>query len=128
MLRRSSGRRWFLGLLGGAAMIADGTRARATSRVRSVARDAGGTTVTMELDHAPFPTPSAGYQDATVIAFVPAHFRIPRDQRVPMLVHFHGHNTAAERAIVAHQLREQLVDSRQNAILVVPQGPFFAPD
>jgi hypothetical protein len=122
------GRRRFLGLLGGAAAFAAAPLARAQSRVRSISRDPSGTTITMELDHAPFPAPSAGYQDATVIAFVPTHFRMPRDERVPMLVHFHGHNTAAERAMVAHQLREQLFDSRQNAILVVPQGPLFAAD
>jgi len=43
-------------------------------------------------------------------------------------VHYHGHNSGAERAISAHALREQLVDSRQNAILIVPQLAFMAAD
>jgi hypothetical protein len=45
-----------------------------------------------------------------------------------MLVHFHGHNSTAERAMVAHELREQLFDSKQNAILVVPELAVLAPD
>jgi hypothetical protein len=43
-------------------------------------------------------------------------------------VHFHGHNTTAERALVAHDLREQLADSKQNALLVVPQLAVIAAD
>jgi hypothetical protein len=121
-------RRAFLTLAAGALVAAAVKPARAASRVRALTRDSIGTTINLELDHAPFPAPGAPYQDATVIAFVPAHFRLPRDGRAPMLVHFHGHNTAAERSLVAHQLREQLFDSRQNAILVAPQGPLFAPD
>jgi hypothetical protein len=116
-------------VLGAAAAGASFARgARAASRVRAVTRDASGTTFTLDLDHAPFPSAGAPYQDATVLAFVPSHFRAPRDERVPVLVHFHGHNTGVERTVVAHQLREQLADSRQNAILVVPQGPLFAAD
>lgn len=97
-------------------------------RVRNVERSEAGTTFTLDLEHAPFPHPSAGYQDRTVIAFVPSAFRVERGGRVPMLVHFHGHNTSVDKALVSHQLREQLVDSRQNAILVVPQGPMNAAD
>jgi hypothetical protein len=47
---------------------------------------------------------------------------------VSVVVHFHGHNTSAERAMEAHELREQLFDSKQNAILVAPQGPLLAAD
>jgi hypothetical protein len=47
---------------------------------------------------------------------------------VSFVVHFHGHNTTAERATTAHQLREQLFESKQNAILVVPQLAVMAPD
>ena len=63
-----------------------------------------------------------------MLVFVPAFFRLPKRRAVDVLVHFHGHNTTAKKAIAAHRLREQLFDSRQNAILVVPQGPVNAAD
>jgi hypothetical protein len=85
-------------------------------------------TLALDLDHAPFPAPGSPYQDRTVFAFVPRHHRVGRDSRVSVVVHFHGHNTTAERALVAHELREQLFESKQNAILLVPQGPVLAPD
>jgi hypothetical protein len=85
-------------------------------------------TFELELAHAPFPAPGAPYKDATVIAFVPSHFRASHDLRVSALVHFHGHNSTAPSAMVAHELREQLYDSKQNAILLVPQGPVLAAD
>lgn len=98
------------------------------SRVVRAVNDAIGTTVTLELEHAPFPAAGFGYRDATVIAFVPRHFRPARDGSVSVIVHFHGHSTTAERAMNAHQLREQLFDSKQNAILLVPEIAVMAPD
>jgi hypothetical protein len=59
---------------------------------------------------------------------VPGHYRYREGEGVAALVHFHGHSTTAERAIAAHELREQLADSRQNAILVVPQLAVSAAD
>jgi len=103
-------------------------RAQPTVRLKSIARDARGTTLFLSLSSAPFPAPSAGYRDDTVIVFVPAHFRYWADEGVATLVHFHGHGTVAERAIVSHELREQLADSRQNAVLVVPQLAVNAAD
>lgn len=97
-----------------------------TSRIAKLASDARGVTAWLELEHAPFA--GNGYGDATVIAFVPSHFRVGRDASVSVVVHFHGHNTTAERAMVAHQLREQLFESKQNAILLVPQLAVMAPD
>jgi hypothetical protein len=52
----------------------------------------------------------------------------PPPATVSTVVHFHGHNSTAERAMGAHQLREQLYESKQNAILVVPQLAVNAPD
>jgi hypothetical protein len=95
--------------------------AQPNARLRSVARDAKGTTLWLGLDHAPFPVPGGGYTDDTVIVFVPAQFRFYAEEGLAALVHFHGHNTGADHAIVQHQLREQMVDSRQNALLIVPQ-------
>ncbi len=98
------------------------------SRVAHVATDARGITATLELEHAPFPASGSGYGDPTVLVFIPHHYRVARDATVSTVVHFHGHNSTAERAMVAHQLREQLYESKQNAILVVPQLAVMAAD
>ncbi len=89
-------------------------------------RDALGTTLVLGLPQAPFA--GMGHGDDTVIVFVPEKYRFQAEEGVSTLVHFHGHNSSAERAIAAHALREQLVDSRQNAILVVPQLALLAAD
>jgi hypothetical protein len=93
-----------------------------------VKRSALGVTFAFRLKHAPFPDGIKAYRDNTVLVFVPRHFRLPKSRRPDVVVHFHGHLGTARRAIVNHQLREQLVDSKQNAILVVPQGPRNARD
>lgn len=92
-------------------------------KIRDVEVTPQGVTVTMELENAPFPHKSAGYRDATVIAYIPSYFRVKRDQRVDMLVHFHGYRDTAAQAMKRHQLREQLFESKQNAIILFPQGP-----
>jgi hypothetical protein len=125
-------RRSFLGALAAAplllsASMARSARAQTAQRVKSIARDSIGTTLTLALDHAPFA--GGGYRDDTVIVFVPSHYRYKGDEEgVAVLAHMHGHNTTAERAMAAHQLREQLSDSRQNALLVVPQLAVNAAD
>src|SRR5258708_36822315 len=123
-------RRMFLAGLAALPVLSLATRAGAqpAGRVRSIARDSRGTTVWLGLEHAPFPAPGAGYRDDTVIVFVPAHYRYREEEGVAALVHFHGHNTSADHAIVAHELREQMVDSKQNALLVVPQLAVMAAD
>jgi hypothetical protein len=95
-------------------------------RLKSLSQDALGTTLTLGLPEAPFA--GIGHGDDTVIVFVPKRYRFREEEGVSTLVHFHGHNTSAERALAAHALREQLVDSRQNALLVVPQLALLAPD
>jgi hypothetical protein len=123
-------RRTFLAALASAPLLAwaGSARAQAAPRLLDVARDARGTTLALGLEHAPFPAPGAGYRDDTVIVFVPAHYRWRAEDGVAALVHFHGHNSTAERAMAAHQLREQLADSRQNALLVVPQLAVMSAD
>jgi hypothetical protein len=120
-------RRTFLATLAAfpvASLLARTARADG-ARLKGLSRDARGTTLTLGLPHAPF----AGMGgDDTVLVFVPAHYRYRREEGVAALVHFHGHNTSAERATVAHELREQLADSKQNAVLVVPQLALFAAD
>lgn len=119
--------------LGGALVLAVGLATTSSfaegGPIKKVVQDTRGVTVTLDLADAPFPTNSpTGYRDGTVIVFIPWHHRVGRDGAVSVICHFHGHNSTAERAIVAHQLKEQLDDSRQNAILVVPQLAVNAAD
>ena len=107
-----------------AAASAQSARAEVRPRLKTQARDALGTTLVLGLPQAPF----AGVGDDTVIVFVPERYRFQAEEGISALVHFHGHNSSAERALAAHALREQLVDSRQNAVLVVPQLALFAAD
>ncbi len=102
--------------------------AKTGSRVTRVSTDERGVTLTMELEHAPFPAPGSWHRDPTVLVFVPRHHRPGPNGQIHFVVHFHGHNSTAERATTAHQLREQLFDSKQNAILVVPELAVLAPD
>lgn len=121
-------------LVGAAGLVLlTGRAARAASpatskKIRDVEVGKRGVTVTMELEAAPFPARGARYKDAAVIAFVPHHFRVKRDYRVDVIVHFHGYRDTAAEAMKRHQLREQLYDSKQNAIIVFPQGPVNAED
>jgi hypothetical protein len=48
--------------------------------------------------------------------------------RTDLIVHFHGWNNNIDSTLRQYQLVEQLVASRKNAILVVPEGPRNAPD
>lgn len=111
--------------------------AHAATKLKDSFEGKRGVTLWFELDHAPFRRrdshQAAGgktdgrYRDPTVIVFVPHHFRAA-NKRVDVVVHFHGHNTTAAAAMRKHQLREQLYDSKQNAIIVMPQGPVNARD
>jgi hypothetical protein len=121
-------RREFLAALGGAASLSLLSRAARAQALAPVVRDARGTTMRLQLSHAPFPSGGSPYRDDTVVVFVPEHFRFREPEGAAVLVHFHGHNTTADRAIEAHALREQLADSKQNAILVVPQLATMAAD
>lgn len=100
--------------------------AASASKVVDVKQGRRGTTITLTLEHAPFPCRGEPYKDATTLVYVPSHFRLPANKAIDVLVHFHGHSTNVHQAIREHQLREQLLDSKQNAILVLPQGPLNA--
>jgi hypothetical protein len=121
-------RRTFLAALALAPILtlSRSSRGEAGRSLKSIVRDSLGTTLWLGLEHAPFA--GGGYRDNTVIVFVPSHYRYQDDEGVATLVHFHGHTTTAERAMVAHQLREQVADSKQNALLVVPQLAVMAAD
>ncbi|MGC4088032.1 MAG: hypothetical protein QM756_09065 [Polyangiaceae bacterium] len=123
-------RRTVLAALAKAPLLALGLErtaaAQVTPRLKALKQEAAGTTLFLGLPEAPFA--GTGHGDDTVIVFVPDRFRYASAEGVSALVHFHGHNSAAERAMLAHSLREQLVDSRQNAILIVPQLALMAND
>ncbi|MGH7940572.1 MAG: D-alanyl-D-alanine carboxypeptidase/D-alanyl-D-alanine endopeptidase [Limisphaerales bacterium] len=93
------------------------------------------------LSTAPFPDPSrakghwyhnqffsagAHYSDNTVAIFIPNHFRA--SDKVDFLVHFHGWMNTVPSTLEGYHLIEQLAASGKNVILVVPEGPFHAPD
>lgn len=48
--------------------------------------------------------------------------------QIDLIVHFHGHLNECLRVVEEFHLGEQLANSGQLAILVVPQGPKYAPD
>jgi hypothetical protein len=66
------------------------------------------------------------YMDSTVGIFIPEGY-VPGDT-VDYVVHFHGHNNHVSKVLPEYKLPEQLVASKVNAILIVPQGPKDAGD
>ncbi len=95
----------------------------------------------VKLDSAPFPHPDRAqghkyqqevftaeknYSDNSVALFVPKGFR-PTDQ-TDFVVHFHGWRHHIETTLSEYQLIQQFAKSGRNAILIVPQGPYDAPD
>ena len=99
--------------------------ARVKSRVVDVERGKTGVTLKLELEEGPYPGPGGPWTDPTTWVYVPHHFRA-LGNRIDAVLHFHGHGSIAYDSMKLHQLREQLNDSRQNAILIVPQGPIRA--
>ena len=66
------------------------------------------------------------YSNNTVALFIPKGFR--QTAEVDFVIHFHGWRNTVAGALGKYQLIEQFCDSGRNAILVVPQGPYDAPD
>lgn len=97
--------------------------------IKEIQKGKLGTTLIMELKESPFPYKGKPWKDATTVVFVPHHHRVSSNKKrqVHTIVHFHGHKTTALQSMKDHQLREQLAESKQNAILVMPQGPLKAP-
>ncbi|MGH7598121.1 MAG: hypothetical protein ACREOI_17350 [bacterium] len=102
------------------------------------------------LRHSPFPHPSRdnGYTyqenaaDSTTKKFFPRHPHyddstaivvIPRGYHLvgngnDLIIHFHGWWNEVDSVMESFGLVQQLAASRQNAILVLAQGPYRAPD
>lgn len=130
MQRRDVLRAGFAGAIAAfAGGFADDARAAGgppEPRLRGAERDHLGTTLDLAPKASPYPAAGRPWTDSTVLAFVPKGFRVPKSGAVDVVTFFHGHASTAREAIVRHQLREQLAESKQNAILVVPQGPVHA--
>lgn len=100
-----------------------------------------GQLIVTQFVSAPFPHPSRAkghqqghdffpadkhYRDSTVAIFIPKGFRAGK--QVDFIIHFHGWGNHVSSVLDQHQLIEQLVESKRNAVLVVPQGPRDASD
>ena len=100
-----------------------------------------GQLVMTQLVSAPFPHPAraAGhtyhgqlysaadhYHNSTVAIFIPKTFR--PGEKVDLVVHFHGWMHTVAGTLPEYKLIEQFAACGRNAILVVPEGPYNAPD
>ena len=101
-----------------------------------------GQTILRQFPSAPFPHASrqnghdyenkhydqaTHYRDSSVGIFIPQGFH-DRSGELDFIVHFHGWNNDVQHVFERYRLREQVEQSRRNAILLVPQGPKDAPD
>lgn len=100
-----------------------------------------GTLILARLASAPFPhlaranghryhdqffSAAEHYSDSTVAMFIPKNFRAA--DAVDFVVHFHGWNNTVAGTLERYRLIEQLSASGKNAVLIVPEGPYNAPD
>ena len=76
--------------------------------------------------HGQFFSAQEHYSDSTVAMFVPKGFRDTR--QIAFVMHFHGWNHTVAGTVPEYKLIEQFAGSGKNAILIVPQGPYNAPD
>ncbi len=66
------------------------------------------------------------YTDNSVALFIPKGYR--PEKRTDLLIYLHGHFNNIHRAMFECRLREQVVASGRNVILVFPEGPKESPD
>lgn len=66
------------------------------------------------------------YNDSTVGIFIPADYH--PSETVDYVVHFHGWSNHVAQVLDRYELRQQIAQSKCNAILIVPQGPKDAQD
>ena len=76
--------------------------------------------------HEEFYSAATNYSDSTVALFIPLGFQPHR--RVDFVVHFHGWRHTVAQTLKEYHLPELFAASGRNAILIVPQGPYNAPD
>ena len=103
---------------------------------------AGGKTFIVPFASAPYPHASRAnghtyegklydaathYSDSSVGIFVPDSWH-PENGAIDLIVHFYGWRHDVRSTLSTYHLREQLIASKRNAILVVPTGPANSPD
>ena len=66
------------------------------------------------------------YSNSDVAIFIPKNFRAT--DKIDFVVHFHGWMNTVATTLTNYQLVEQFSASGKNAILIVPEGPHYAPD
>ena len=76
--------------------------------------------------HDEFFSAAEHYSDNTVAMFIPKHFR--STDKIDLVVHFHGWRHTVASTLEEYQLIQQFAAGSKNAILLVPQGPYNAPD
>jgi hypothetical protein len=126
-----------------AVMLHAAFTARATEDLASLATNYAplGRLIVTQFVTAPFPHPARAdghwyhnqffsakehYADNTVAVFIPENFRA--SGKMDFVVHFHGWNHTVTGTLAEYKLIEQFAASGKNAVLIVPQGPFNAPD
>lgn len=102
----------------------------------------GGKTFVVRFASAPYPHSSRAnghvyqknlydaathYSNSDVAIFVPDGWH-PNAGAIDTVVHFYGWNHDIYATLQTYKLREQLLTSKRNAILIVPEGPTNAPD
>ncbi len=125
-----------------AEFLASTVAAIAATALQPPQQVAGGRTFIVPFASGPFPHASRAnghtyqgklydaathYSDARVAIFVPDRWH-PENGAIDAIVHFYGWNHDVASALSIYHLREQLVASQRNAILIVPSGPANAPD
>jgi hypothetical protein len=70
---------------------------------------------------------ATSYSNPNVGIFVPDTWSA-QDGAIDAVVHFYGWRHDIEATFSTYRLREQLLASKRNAILIVPEGPTNAPD
>jgi hypothetical protein len=105
------------------------------------ALDRLGKVIRLKLRNAPFPadarkegyryqdslyTMQSNYNDSTVLVFVPKKFnnRVSTD----MVIYMHGWYNNVDSSLAQFNLVNQFAQAEKNALLVMPQGPYNAPD
>ena len=67
------------------------------------------------------------YSDSTAVVIIPRGFH-EVDGKIELVVHFHGWNNDDIKAMGQFQIPQQLKASHKNAIFIIAQGPWRAPD
>ena len=67
------------------------------------------------------------YADSSIIVVVPDGFH-PTAEGTNLIVHFHGHMNDNLGVLEHYLLPQSMIAQKINALLVIPQGPYFARD